>query len=273
MNPSLLLRTNIVTVAAVLAMVMVLCAWIGHWFGQRRKGKTDEGEERGLGTMEGALLAVFGLLLAFSFSMAGDRFELRRELLVQEANAIGTAILRADLYAEPERAAFRQDFQRYLDVRIEFYNAGADRAKIRDALARGGRIQSALWARAASLSRDPTNFVASTQMVPALNAMFDAGSSRLAALRTRVPESITWLLFGLAAACSCMIGYGAGLAAKFDWIGAIGFSLLTVAVIFVTLDLDRPRRGLIRLDTSEESILDLREMFSADQNSAKPQPP
>src|SRR5262245_41699739 len=129
MKASYLVGQDPLVLAAVVAAVMVGCAWAGHRFGQGRKGRTREGEERSLGPLEGSLLALFGLLLAFTFSMAGNRFELRRELVIKEANAIGTAVLRADLYQEAERKSFRDDFQRYLATRIEYYEAEADRAR------------------------------------------------------------------------------------------------------------------------------------------------
>src|SRR5262245_47175179 len=110
MDPSFLLRTNPVTISAILSVTMVAGAWLGHRFGLARKGKTAKGEERSLGATEGALLALFGLLLAFSFSMSGNRFETRRNLAIEEANAIGTAVLRADLYTADERQGFRNDF-------------------------------------------------------------------------------------------------------------------------------------------------------------------
>ena len=258
----MLFRTDATVIAAVLILAMLLAAWLGHRAGVRLPRRSESGERRGLGATEGGLLALFGLLLAFTFNLAANKFEDRRRLLVDEANAIGTAVLCADLYPDAERTMFRRGFSDYLEARIAYHEAGADFERTLATLATAGALQRSLWGHAALLAREPANLVASYRMLPSLNSMIDLQGSRLAALRSRVPDIIVWLLLALAVVCSFMIGYGAGLNRVFDWLGVSGFALVTAVVIHVTLDLDRPRRGMIRLDEPHQSMLDLRSMFS-----------
>ena len=118
-----------------------------------------------------------------------------------------------------------------------------------------------LWNRAAELSHNPDNMVASQQMIPALNTMLDASTTRLMGELARVPDSIIWMLFILSIASTFYLGYASAAKETLDWMVATGFCLLISLVIYITLDLDRPRRGLIQLSTSQKAMMELREHF------------
>jgi hypothetical protein len=257
-----LARTSITALAVALFILMLAGTWLGQRLG--RHGATRHGAARksGISDIEAAMFALMGLILAFTFGMSGQRFDTRRQLIVNEANHIGTAILRADLYPESARAGFRRTFKEYLETRIAFYEVGSNLAGAVAAHRQSESLQRDLWEQATRLSRDPTNFLATMQMIPALNEMFDIVSSRLAANRARVPEPMVWLLFVLAIGASLLSGYNSGCSGSGDWLASTAFCALTAAVIFVTIDLDRPRRGLVRLDAAHQSLVDLRGLFS-----------
>jgi hypothetical protein len=253
-------KTSAFTIALVLFLLMVMLTWCGNYFAAYRARKNPELVKEGLGALEGALLGLVALILAFTFSMAASRYDSRRQAVVEEANVIGTAILRADLYPDSIRDEFRKDFKEYVEARIAYIEAGADTIKIVEAYNRGNEIASKLWKRTATLAKDPQFFVSTTQMVPALNAMIDIITTRLAVGLAKVPSSIVWLLFLLCLVVSFVVGYGRR-GKHMDWVMVIGFSLMTSLAIYLIFDLDRPRRGTITMDSANQRILDLREMF------------
>jgi hypothetical protein len=256
-NVGLVFRIDAWILVTGLALAMGVALAAGVALARRSQRLAHEVDS----TLEAAVFALLGLLLAFSFSMAGARYERQRQLIAEEANAIGTAALRADLYPEGDREAFRREFHEYLESRIADQDAGADVSRILAARERTAAAQRLLWARASRISQDPKFFVASYQMTSALNEMFDAAGRRFAAERTRVPDVIVVLLFVLCVAASFLYAYVGQRSDKFESATAVCFVLVTVAVVFVTIELDRPRRGLINVRASEESLVELRALF------------
>jgi hypothetical protein len=256
MNESLIYRTDAWVLCLILLVAMLVMVYVGQQYSRKRQ------QLGGIGAIEGSLFALLGLILAFTFGMAGSRYESRRTVIIDEANDISTAILRADLYDDVERQGFRKDFAEYLEARIDVYHAGRDFAALQVANTKAAKYSVLIWQRAARLSRVPANLVATNQMIPALNQMFDITTTRDAALRARVPDSIIILLFALSVICSFFAGMLAPVDKKLNWLTVIGFGILTMMVVFVILDLDRPNRGFIRGDKNVEYIIALRSMFS-----------
>jgi len=194
--------------------------------------------------------------------MAGSRYDARRGILVKEANNIGTAILRADMYNDSARQLFRDYFKTYTATRIALYEAGRDDAKKTIAKQQSDEVTASLWKLATTLSKQPsTSIVASNQMIPALNDMFDITVTNDATLQSRVPDSIMILLFIMAFVSCFLVGFSIHSDKKMDWLSVIGFTLLTATVIFVILDLDRPSRGFIKSGNNIEYIKSLNDMF------------
>ena len=247
----------------ILLALMIICAYIGLFLGRRRpkESKMDS-------TILGSLFGLLGLLLAFTFSLSANFFGMRRELIVEESNNISTAILRADLYRESDRQLFRKDFAQYVDARIDYYGLKGDIKGILAAQNLSVEIQRRLWTRASLLSKDSGYFVASLQMIPALNNMIDINNSRYYGDVVRLPDAIIYLLILMACACSFFLGYTMTGKELFDWPLLVGFCLLTSLVVFVIFDLDRPRRGAIRLDKINHSIINLKQLFTEDEKAA-----
>jgi len=224
--------------------------------------RKEEGEPGGgVNSLLAALFALFGFILAFTFGMSGNRYENVRNVIVEEANDIGTAVLRADLYSDSIRNEFRADFKKYLEARIAYYDNVTDTAlfyKAKDDAAKAGE---ALWRRAMTQSKQPNMLIPSNNMIPALNAMFDIATTREVILMARVPDVIVYMLFILALASSFIAGFTSLSIRYKDWIVVTGFALLSSMIIFITLDLGRPMRGIIKADIGQQAILDLRKMF------------
>ncbi len=244
---------------AILFVLMIVFNWAGSRLKRSREQETGESADGG-GAMEGSMLGLLALLLAFTFGMSSSRYDTRRGLVVEEANDIGTVILRTDLYPDSIRNALRSDLQQYLEARIAYFEAGFNEQQVQGSLQQSARISDLLWNKVTALSRTNNYILASQQMVPAMNAMFDAATSRDAARNAHVPESIVWLLFLLTLTASFIIGYGSKRG-KTDKIIVAGFALMMVLTIYLILDLDRPRRGIITMDKAHGNMTGLRELF------------
>lgn len=228
----------------------------------RRSWWREETEEKGgINSLLTAMYALFGFILAFTFGMSGNRYDNVRNVIVDEANNIGTAVLRSDLYPDSVRDAFRADFKNYVKARISYYDNVRDTALLFQSRRDAAKASAALWARAAEQSKLPNMLIPSNQMIPALNAMFDIATSREVLLKARVPDVIIYMLFFLALATSFIGGFTSPIIRHKDWIVIVAFSLLTSMVIYITLDLGRPMRGIIKADWGQEAIVALLDMF------------
>ena len=256
MQPSFILRLDTWQLTLILVLLMIISIMIGL-----KAGKKFYRESPADNTILGSLFTLLGLLLAFTFSMAINYHDTRRDIIVEEANDIGTAVLRADLYRETERNLFREGFKKYVDARVEYFTAGTDLDKVMTAQKRSGEIQQQLWNYASQFSRDSGYTIASMQMIPALNSMIDITTTNQYSNITHLPDTITYLLFLLSCVCSFYIGYMFAGKKKFDWVMAVLFCLLTSLVVFVIFDMDRPRRGFIKLDEMNKAIIELKQMF------------
>jgi hypothetical protein len=194
--------------------------------------------------LQGALLGLVGLILAFGLSLAVGRYENRRATVVSEANAIGTTYLRAQTLREPLRSDSMARLKRYTDTSIRLSNSVPGSTKAQRAVTDGHRIQRELWGFAGSaLSGDP-QASAPRLYVQSLNEMIDLQTVRVAGLQNRVPSAVLVLeVLGAVAALSLLAVYLAfmGRGALSVLLAAALISLL----LLVTFDLDRPTRGLI----------------------------
>jgi hypothetical protein len=206
-----------------------------------------------IGAVQGAILGLLGLLLAFSFAGAGGRFLERQDLIVQEANAIGTAYLRADLLDEPQRSELRAALERYTAHRIEASSRLRSGLEPADA-AEVERLHARIWSAAVAGAK--ARPAATLAVLPPVNDVIDLHSTRVAAGQKHIPG----LVLGLLIACSMLavgvIGYGCGLAHERSAPLTVSLVVLIGAALWVTVDLDHPRAGLIRL--SDEPLKALR---------------
>lgn len=268
MTTSLLYSTPVPIITGLLFAGIIIIHIISFHILRYQKKKYPEHTSNNLGFLEGALLGLLSLLLAFTFNKSASNYETRQKLLVQEANDIETAFFRSDLYKDSIRNEFRNNFKTYISARINYYHAGNDETKIQDALKDAEHISLRIWQLAAKISQNPDVQTRSMQMIPALNNMIDAMSKREAARIVRVPESIIWLLLLLTIVGSFIIGYASD-SKKINWIILIIYSLMTVMTIYLILDLDRPRRGLIDTKSMHQNIEKLLDSFQNNETVIK----
>jgi hypothetical protein len=204
----------------------------------------------------GAVLALLGLIVAFTFSGASTRLDARRQLIVQEANAIGTAYLRVDLLPTNDQPATRHLFRQYLDARLEVYEKLRDPAAFQAALARAEQLQAEIWKHAEAGTHGQSS---ATPVLNAVNEMIDVTTARTLASRTRTPTLIIQLMLGLALLSALIAGYGMSSAKQRNWLFTTIFSAAISLTVYVVLDLDNPSSGLIRLNAAEQMMIQLRE--------------
>lgn len=209
-----------------------------------------------IGVLQGALLGVVGLILAFGLTLAVGRYESRRAAAVEEANAIGTTYLRAQTLPEPARRQSLALLRRYADLalRITFEVPGS--SEMRRIVAEENAVQRRLWNLAGqSLVAEPTAN-ATRLYVDSLNSMIDQQTVRIAGLNNRVPGAVLGLeVLGAAAALGLLSLYLSVLGR--GHVAVVLAAGLVTMLLLVTFDLDRPARGLIKVpDTALQSVRD-----------------
>lgn len=252
-----LLRVDAWILVSVLFILMVVLIRVGAYLGRHQFLKDEYQQNPANSTIYNSIFGMLAFLLAFTFGMSGTRYESRRQVIIVEANAIGTAILRADLYPYADRLALRRYFKQYLQARIDYIMAGADLDKIHAADRARDNSEALLWGHAIAFSKENPSVIISGQMVPGLNHMFDSATVTRNSELMRVPQSIVIMLFALSLIAAFFVGYISIGKGRLDWFTSVGFCFLTSLVIFITLDLDRPRRGLIQMEGSWQSIISL----------------
>jgi hypothetical protein len=253
--PALLLSL----VALCMFVLMLVFSDIGRRIGVARRERDPNGVDKGIASVEAAVFALLGLLIAFTFSGAASRFEERRHLITIEANAIGTAWLRLDLLPRDAQADLRALFRTYLDSRVATYAHMADTAATRAELDRSAALQGEIWTRSLAALRQPdVPSHASVLMVPALNDMFDITTTRLMSTRNHPPLIIFLLLGGLSLVGAMLVGFDTSASRARPWLPTIVFAGIMSLAANVILELEFPRYGLIRVDSADQVLVDLR---------------
>jgi len=246
--------------ALLLIVGMLVLLEVGRRLGVRRRPMESEGERGGLGTIEGAVFALFGLMIAFTFSGAASRFNEKRMLIAEEVNCIETAYLRIHLLPHQEQPLLQELFRRYLDSRLATYRKLPNMAAAEVEMAKSKKIQDEIWSEAVAATQLPDSHPsAGLLLLPALNAMIDIATTRTMALQLHPPRIIYALLFSLGLICSLLAGFRMSSGQRRSWLHILGFTVLTVIIVYVMLDVEYPRTGLIHLETSDQLLVNLRD--------------
>jgi hypothetical protein len=249
------------TPAAVLAIILFVFLILAYLLGHRlrRRRQKEDRPLSNMSTINGMLLGLLGLMLAFSFSMSNERFDTRRTLIIEEANNIGTVVLRTDIFPDSLRGVLRAALRQYLDERIAFYEVGMDIERAAQHYLRADSISGRVWTLVARYARTDDVTVKTSEIVPALNAMIDITTTRRAAGEATLPASIIYFLFLLSMGTAFLLGYEDK--GPVDWVMVLGFSVMLSATVFTIIDLDRPRSGIINMDVPHQRMVDVRGLF------------
>jgi hypothetical protein len=238
----------------------ILIALETGWRIRARQLATEtEHSEAGLAALDGAVFGLMGLMIAFTFSGAAARFDARRALIVEETNDIGTAYLRIDLLPKEAQPALRESFRNYVDARLEFYKKiAADPAAARGASARATELQGEIWKQAVAVTPQTSTAVTSL-VISSLNDMIDITTKRAMALETHPPMAIYIALAVLVMASAVLAGYGMGKSGRRDWTHMLIYSATLAFAVYLILDIEYPRFGVVKIERADHIMLELRE--------------
>jgi len=223
---------------------------VGHWYQARTPGV----QEGPTGVLVGSLLALLAFLLAITMGMASDRFDTRRGLVLEEANAMQTTYLRAGYLPEPASGELRNLLREYVPLRV----APSDRATLLANIQRSEELLAQMWSVAEAEAKVTQQGDLMAAFIESLNETIDLNESRIAAgVYARVPTSILWLLVVGSVLTLAMVGYSAGLTKRRDLLSAIVLIVALGAVLALVIDLDQPRQGFVQV--SQQPIIDLQE--------------
>lgn len=232
-------------IAAVLVPVMLGLMIAGERAARRFR-------EAPAGPVEAAVLALLGLLLGFQFAGAAGRLDARRQLVLREANAIGTAYLRVDLLSDDDQAALRPMFRDYTTLRVRMVKARyATDAVAIDAEARA--LQGAIWSRSVAACQKAPSPATQSLVLTSLNDMIDVTSERMVAAHTHTPIPVVLLLVTVAALSAFLVGYSTHGPSR-PWLVRVLFTVVVVGTLYVTFDMEFPRSGLIQVGAADDAM-------------------
>lgn len=251
-----LFRQKEFLIIATLLVLLLSATEIGFRWGRAVRAKVEESAKSHYWTLEAGTMGLLALLLAFSFSMSVMRYEARKQLLVDEANVIGTASLRSRMLPEPYRSEVAALMNKYVACRLDDYSKVLYENEAAAANLACARLQNQLWSQAmGAVAKDPAP-VPTGMFVSSLNDLIDTAAKRDAARENHVPQPVLLFLFVVTILTLALAGYGCGLGNRRHLAATATVCLLLSLVILVIFDLDRPRRGLITIDQSP--MLELR---------------
>ncbi len=259
LNTSLVDRLPLWGVFVATTALIALALEAGYRLGGRRRRSANQEDKPPLGEMVAATLGLVAFMLAFTFGLAASRFDLRRGIVLDEANAIGTTYLRTSLLPEPQRTESRRLLREYVALRV----GSPDWQQQAEKVARSEVVHERLWAQAVAATERNQNPVLLALYFQTLNELIDLHAKRVTlSLRNRIPLAIWGALFFVACLGMVLMGYHAGLAETGRSLGVLALVLTFAAVMALIADLDRPREGLLQVDQS--ALIDVQRTMSAE---------
>jgi hypothetical protein len=235
----------------LILVVVLLSVECGYRLGKYRRNRHEQEKETPVGAMVGATLGLLAFILAFTFGLAAARFDTRRQVLLDEANAIGTTYLRAGMLPD-RRDGIQALLREYVDTRLEALRSGNIAAGVRQS----ENIQSQLWAHATAVGEKNPNSIVVGLFIQSLNDVIDLHAKRVqAGLRSRIPGAIWVGLFAVAALSLATMGYHAGMVGTRRSLAILAVAFTFSVVIELIADLDRPQEGILKV--SQQALLDL----------------
>jgi hypothetical protein len=254
-NESLLYTTNEVVINWVFFALMLTATEVGFRLGRKFEARTPDNTKSQIFTVEAAILGILALLLGFTVSMAVSRFEIRKQLVLEEADAIGTSSLRAQLLPGPAGPEIASLLRQYVNVRVQYGTAGNDLARLEDLNKQTARLQTEFWTRTAAYAQQDPNPVRVGLLLQSLNQAIDLGEARWMAFQNHVPESVIYVNAAVGLLSAMLVGYSFGVNGRRNIFSVCMLAVSITLVLAVIIDLDRPRSGYIRV--SQQPMIDL----------------
>ena len=267
MNPMFALDRAPLWLLGAGSVLLVLGSLLaGFWVGKHRQRSAEGPPDGPTGSAVAAILGLLAFILAFTFGMASSRFDARKQLVIEDANAIATAARRADLLPEPHRSESRKLLLRYVELRLE---VARDPRTSPAALAETDSIENRLWTHALALARADMNSDIGALYVEALNELMAVRVTRATvALQYRIPPLVWQGLILLTVISMAALGFHFGIAGRGSIVVNLGLGLAFGAVILLIGQLDRPMGGPLQI--SQKPLADLYRKLAASAGPTAP---
>lgn len=242
---------------AATVVVVLLSIEAGYWLGQYRRRRSEEEKEGPVGAIVAATLGLLGFMLAFTFGMASSRFDARRHIIVEEANAIGTTYLRAGLLPNGRGAEIRKLLREYVDARLE----AAETGNLEKVLRRSDELHRELWKDAEAVGQKHPNSIVVGLFIQSLNETIDIHAKRIqVAVRSRIPGILWGALYLVTILTMAGVGYHGGLTKSKRSLAILVLVITFSAIMLLVADLDRPQEGLLKV--SQQAMIELRKSMN-----------
>lgn len=259
MNIELMFREIPLLLFYAITVFIVMLSFAGGFrLGSNIRRRAKSKKETPIGMIVGAMLGLLAFLLAFTFGMAASRFDVRKQLLLDEVNAIGTVFLRTDFLSEPQRTASRKLLKEYVDIRAE---AVQQPEKLAQALVDSEAIHDRLWSQINALSTQGNDTILQGLYIQSLNEVIDLHSRRVTVgIQYHIPGAIWLMLFSVTLLTMIAVGYQFGLTGTSGWLTILLLAFSFSAVILLIADLDRTSGGVLKV--SQKPMIELQQKFS-----------
>ena len=232
----------------VLFIILLVALEVGYRTGVKQRKKWLDADTGGGTVALSTMFALLGLIIAFTYASGVSRFEDRKHAVIDEANALGTAFLRAGLIAEPGNKALKETILAYAKTRVVHKGHVLSNAERRVMLNNTLQAKKKLWPTLEKALQQSKPGAIEVSMVAAMNDVLDIHTIRLAAILDKLPVAVIWLLIFISAATIAVTGFNAGLSGKISRWRTATLALVLTGVMSMILDYDRPADGFIRLN-------------------------
>jgi hypothetical protein len=249
-----LLVIPLLTISLFVGMILMMN--LGKKLGTLLLMKRPDKERSPYGSLEAAVFGLLGLLIAFSFSGAAARLDSRKKMVIDEANCIGTAYLRLDFLPAETQAVLKEKYRQHVQLRLDTFRYFPDVDLVKTTYRKNQELLTDIWNQSVAACKTLKDPAVTSAVVNATNAMIDITTSRTRQSLMHQPVIIFALLFALALGCSLLAGYGMAINRSRNKIHQFWFALLMSIVIYVILDIEYPRTGIIREDYFDKVLVD-----------------
>ena len=241
------------------AVLFSIAAELGFRIGNLKHARGEEGPSPQVNTILGSSLGLLAFFLAFTFNMAGSRYDARKQLVLDEAAALEKTYLDAQLLPDPYNMEFQDLLRQYIDVRTQIQTDKME--TIRQVIGKSEELHSLLWSKVVTMTKDKNYSGTTALLVGSLDNVFSLHGKRInAGLRNRIPISIFLTLYIVGFLAMTMLGYQAGLSGKRSPITRVALILTFAIVMALITDLERPRQNIFNV--SQQTMVDLKNKVS-----------
>lgn len=235
-------------IAFLIFCILVVAYRLGVYLGKRNAALKQEGHLGRVSNIQAGLMGLLGVMLAFSFSLSSQRYEKRRQLVIQESMNIGTAYFRAGLLPDPLKRDVRNLLEKYLDERINYYQPENSYENKSEFQKKSESLHVQIWAKTAEIGKKAPTLNTNITIL-ALNDMIDISGNISSEFQSHVPQFILLLLVFISVCTILIMGYTDGLSSEKNIVFAIILNLVLCSILLLIIDMDRPTSGYLKSDT------------------------